>query len=149
MFIRTDDNTGGRYDRLERLIGKDYVMTIPYDPDKQPWRPWTPPMPSTPSDDLQKFHDLLSGSTKKDYRTKHEKGFYVIEMACSGCTKKDLKVTLENGQLAIKIEKGMFKGKELITVPRDYDLKQVTASVKNGLLTVKVAKTEFPEIEIK
>jgi len=88
----------------------------------------------------------------------------LIKIELPGLTAKDVEITLENDVLTIKgerkfseeikrdnyhrIERRYGSFKRSFTLPSNANLKNIKASVKDGLLTVKIAKKEIEKPKV-
>ena len=74
----------------------------------------------------------------------------VITIDVPGLTAKNITITLQDGILAVQAKGRPSKGR-IINIERKFqvapstDISDVAASVKNGMLTIKVERDEVPE----
>ncbi|ACL03676.1 Hsp20/alpha crystallin family protein [Desulfatibacillum aliphaticivorans] len=83
---------------------------------------------------------------------------YVIQMEVPGMEKKDIDITIDQGVLTVKGEKGRENGEDdvrlhigerrygaftkAVRLPESVDAAAVTATTKNGILTITLPKAE-------
>jgi len=74
---------------------------------------------------------------------------YVLEIPVPGLTKKDLKVKIVKGKLNVinneKSNKWVPSFEKVFTLPDDSDIKNIKASVEDGILIIKIGIKEDSE----
>jgi len=101
----------------------------------------TQPFKSIFNDPIWKELEEEYQAAFKGYASTEDEDGFTFEMAVPGLAKEDLSVKIVKGRLNIKSEtenKWTKKFDKIFILPEDSDSKKVKASVKNGVLTVKI-----------
>jgi HSP20 family molecular chaperone IbpA len=83
--------------------------------------------------------------TTLNYRVVSEGDTSVVEVEVPGVTPEDVKVKLEGRQLSVDCPKGSV----FFSLGTRIDASNATATLKHGLLTIKIPKRESTSVEIQ
>lgn len=131
------------------------MRLVKSDKDRRFLNPWSG-FPSVFDEDF--FSDFMTVPQTRGMNMWEDEGYVHVEMALPGMKEKDIDVKIENGSLAVratKEEEEKKKEKKKVyasslranffystTLPGNVDSSSVDAELKDGVLTVKIAKSE-------
>ena len=99
-----------------------------------------------------KLHDQISDCAFGRYSANSDESSFEIQISLPGHDNSSVKVSIEDGRLAISTQADSKKSTKLtqsesfrFKLPKDCNTKEVDAQMVNGILTVRISKEVKPQ----